>query len=75
MNLKTASPTKKRRRHKRKKSMVDDLKSDLKSQIPAANRKAVLESKHKRKEAEEKEQGWKMKNKGKELGKKHMKNI
>ena len=33
--------------------MVDDLKSELKSQIPAANRQAVLESKCKHKEAEE----------------------
>ena len=50
----TSSPKKKKRRRKRKKSMVDDLKSDLKSQTPAPDRKAVLESKHKRKEAEEK---------------------
>ena len=34
--------------------MVDDLKSDLKSQTPAPDRKAVLESKRKCKEAEEK---------------------
>ena len=49
----TDSPTKKRKRRKRKKSMIDDLNSDLKSQTPATNRKAVLESKRKCKEAEE----------------------